>query len=73
MGLFYSYFLKLFSILKNKKNKENMFKACLFIIFENCFLFLTIIRIARKTGKTCLVSGLFFLAPIFKYKRNLFY
>ena len=69
MGLFYSYFLKLFYVLKNKKNKENMFKACLFIIFENCFLFSTIIRIT----KTCLVSGLFFLAPIFKYKRNLFY
>ena len=49
-----------------------MFKARLFIIFLNCFLFLTIIRITRKTGKTCLVSGLFFLAPIFKYKRNLF-
>ena len=70
MSLFYFYFLKLFYVFKNKKNKENMFKACLFIIFENCFLFSTIIKITRKT---CLVSGLFFLAPIFKYKRNLFY
>ena len=73
MGLFYFYFLKLFYVLKNKKNKENMFKACLFIIFENCFLFSIIIKITRKTRKTCLVSSLFFLAPIFKYKRNLFY
>ena len=63
----------MFFVLKNKKNKENMFKAYLFIIFENCFLFLTIIRITRKKGKTCLVFGLFFLALIFKYKRILFY
>ena len=73
MGLFYFYFLKLFYVFKNKKNKENMFKACLFIIFENCFLFSTIIKITRKTRKICLVFCLFFLALIFKYKRNLFY
>ena len=49
-----------------------MFKAYLFIIFENCLLFLTKIKITRKKGKICLVSLLFFLTPIFKYKRNLF-
>ena len=73
MGVFYFYFLKLFFVFKNKKNKKNIFKTHLFIIFENCFLFLTIIRITRKTGKTCLISGLFFLAPIFMYKKILFY
>ena len=49
-----------------------MFKVCLFIIFKNCFLFSIIIRITRKTGKTCLISGLFFLAPFLNIKEICF-
>ena len=59
--MFGSYFLKPFSILKNKnkENMENTFEACLFTFFENHFLF-SKIRRTKNTGKTCLVSSFFF-------------
>ena len=50
----------LFFVLKNKKNnrnKENMFGACLFTVFEKWFMFSK----TRKTEKKCLIFIFFFV------------
>ena len=52
-------FENFFFVLKNKKNnrnKENMFGAYLFTIFEICFMFTK----TRKSEKTCLIFFFFF-------------
>ena len=49
----------------NATRSLRRFKACLFTVFENCFLFSKI----RKTVKTYVWFAVFFL--FFKYKQTL--
>ena len=51
MGLFYSYFLKLFSILKNKKNKEKKCLRPVCLLFLKLFFVLNNNKDNKKNGK----------------------